>query len=109
LPDAATQAYVYDNGGHGDSHVTSLTYKHSTTTIGNLTYTGACPERSRRDPDGRRSSVGRSLAAVYITAASGGTNTFNADNEMTKYYGAQVQDGTTLSYDANGQLTGDGL
>ena len=37
-PADVTQAYVYDNGGHGDSHLTSLTYKHGTTTIGNLTY-----------------------------------------------------------------------
>ena len=38
LPDSATQAYVRDNGAHGDSNVTSLTYKDGSTTIGNLTY-----------------------------------------------------------------------
>ena len=50
MPNGATEAYVYDNGGLGDSHVTSITYKDGSTTIGNLTYT--------YDPDGRRTSVG---------------------------------------------------
>ncbi len=99
LPDAATQAYVYDSGGHGDSHVTSLTYKHSTTTIGTLTYT--------YDPDGRRSTVGGSLAAVTIPTAYECTNTYNADNEMTKYCG--VDDAFAVpTYDSNGQMTSDG-
>jgi len=33
-PDATTEAYGYD----ADSHVTSLTYKHGTTTMGNWNY-----------------------------------------------------------------------
>ena len=96
LPNGATQAYVYDNGAHGDSHVTALTYKHGTTTIGNLNYT--------YDPDGRRSSVGGSLAAVYIPAAVT-PNSFNADNEMTLFDSSGNR--TVLSYDSNGQMTGD--
>src|SRR5271163_1386609 len=88
LPEAATQAYVYD----ADSHLTSLTYKHNTTAIGNLTYT--------YDPDGRRSTVGGSLAAVATPRAASG-NLFNADNEMTNF------NGYTLTYDADGQTLTD--
>src|SRR5271170_1484324 len=71
LPNGVTQAHVYDNGGHGDLHVTSITYKDGTTAIGNLTYSGACPERSRRDPDGRRSTVGGTLAGINIPLGYG--------------------------------------
>ena len=92
LPNGVTQAYVYDNGGLGDSHVTSITYKDGTTTIGNLTY--------GYDPDGRRSTVGGSLAAVATPQAASG-NLFNADNEMTNF------NGYTLTYDADGQTLTD--
>src|SRR5208337_4523311 len=70
LPNSVTQAYVYDNGGQGDSHVTSITDKHGTTNLGNLTY--------GYDADGRRNSVGGTLAAVAIPRTASG-NIFNAD------------------------------
>ncbi|MGC1343052.1 MAG: RHS repeat-associated core domain-containing protein [Candidatus Binataceae bacterium] len=61
--------------------------------MGNLTY--------GYDADGRVTSKNGTLAAINLpTAASG--NSFNADNGMTAF------NGTTLSYDANGNLTGDG-
>ena len=76
MPDAATWAYDSDK----DSHVISLTYKHGSTTIGNLVYT--------YDPDARRSTVGGSVAAVYIPLGNlCAANTFNAANEMTQYNG----------------------
>jgi hypothetical protein len=72
--------------------------------LGNLSDTGACPERSRRDADGRRIATGGTLAAVTLPAnvAGGSSTTYNADNEQTKF------NGTTFSYNADGDLTGDG-
>ena len=90
LPDGVTQTYVYDK----DSHVASLTYKTSGgTTIGNLAYA--------YDADGRRSTVGGSLASVWIPGYQEVANTFNADNEMTQYNGTAP----ALTYDADGQMT----
>ena len=70
------------------------------TTIGNLTYGEACPERSRRDPDGRRSWVDGSLAVVAIPRTASG-NHFNADNEMTTF------NGYPLTYDSDDQTLTD--
>ena len=63
------------------------------TQLGNLTYT--------YDTNGRVTAKGGSLAATGMPAAVSG-NTFNADNAMSGF------NGTALSYDANGNLTGDG-
>ena len=72
--------------------MTSITYKDGSTTIGNLTYS--------YDPDGRRSTVGGSLASVAIPRAVSG-NLFNADNEMTNF------NGYSLTYDSDGQTLTD--
>ena len=90
--------YGYDN----DSRVTSITYgtggscSSPPSNLGNLTYT--------YDSAGRRTATAGSLAAVTLPAnVSGGSKTaYNADNEQTKF------NNTRLSYDSNGNLTGDG-
>jgi RHS repeat-associated protein len=89
LPNGVTVAYSYDN----DSRVKGLTYTAGSTQLGNLTYS--------YDGDGRRITTGGSLAAVTFPAAVSG-NTFNPDNGMTGF------NGSTLGYDANGNLTDDG-
>jgi len=54
------------------------------------------------DADGRVTIKNGTLAAISLpTSASG--NRFNADNEMTAF------NGTSLGYDANGNLTNDGM
>ena len=63
--------------------------------LGNLTYA--------YDADGRRTVVGGALAAVHLPSnVAGSGTTYNADNEQIKF------NGTSLTYDAAGQLTGDG-
>jgi YD repeat-containing protein len=98
LPNGVITSYGYDN----DSRVTSITYGNGgsctspPSNLGNLTYS--------YDADGRRLSMGGSLAAVTLPSnVSGGTKTtYNADNEQTKF------SGTSFTFDANGNLTGDG-
>jgi RHS repeat-associated protein len=95
LPNGVIATYGYDH----DSRVTSITYgtggscSSPPSNLGNLTYT--------YDADGRRTAVGGSLAVVNlpnnVTSPS-----YNADNALTRFAGK------TLSYDANGNLTGDG-
>ena len=97
LPNGIVVAYSYD----GDSRVSGITYTAGSTQLGGLSYSGACPEGSRRNADGRRTAVGGSLAATGMPAGASG-NTFNADNAMTKF------NGTSMSYDAVGELTSDG-
>ncbi len=89
LPNGVTVAYSYDT----DSRVIGLTYSAGSTNLGNLVYS--------YDADGRRTSMGGSLASVSLPANVSG-NTFNAANEMTAFNGA------ALSYDANGNLLSDG-
>ena len=62
--------------------------------LGNLTYS--------YDADGRRTATAGGLAAVTLPANVTGTTSYNADNEQSTF------NGTSLSYDANGNLTGDG-
>src|SRR5713101_8626728 len=64
------------------------------TILGNLTYS--------YDADGRRTATAGSLATVTLPANVTGTTSYNADNEQSTF------NGTSLSYDANGNLTGDG-
>jgi hypothetical protein len=73
--------------------MTGLTYASSGNPLGNLTYA--------YDAAGRVVDKGGTLAATGLPAAMSG-NTFNAANEMIGF------SGTPLSYDANGNLTGDG-
>ena len=89
LPNGVTVAYTYDS----NSRVTRLTYTSNGSQLGNLTYA--------YDAAGRVIDKGGSLAATGLPASVSG-NTFNADNAMTGF------NGTRLSYDANGNLTGDG-
>jgi len=92
LPNGATVAYGYD----ADSRVTGLTYSASNIQLGTLSYT--------YDDAGRRLTSFGSLAAVTLptNVAGGSSKTYNADNEQTAF------NGTTFSFDANGNLIGDG-
>ena len=89
FPKRVAAAYGYDAA----SRVTSITYTERSNTIGTLTYT--------YDPNGRRASMGGSLAKVNLPAAVTSA-IYNADNQLTNW------NGTTLSYDLNGNLTSDG-
>ena len=91
FPNGMVKTYGYDVA----NTLTSLAYATSDgTSLGNLTYA--------YDAAGRRTDVGGSLAAVNLPAALSSA-TYDADNRLTQW-------GTTLlSYDANGNLTGDGI
>ena len=89
LPNGVTVGYSVDN----DSRITGLTYGAGSSQLGNLTY--------GYDADGRVTSKAGTLAATSLPNSVSG-NTFNADNGMTGF------NGTTLAYDANGNLTFDG-
>jgi RHS repeat-associated protein len=89
LPNGVVTSYGYDNAGQ----ITSITYVKGGTAIGDLTYT--------YDGAGRRTAVGGSLAAVDLPSAVTSVS-INANNQITAWAG------TTLSYDLNGNLTGDG-
>jgi RHS repeat-associated protein len=77
--------------------------------LGGLSYTGACPERSRGNADGRRTAVGGSLAQTGMPAGASG-NTFNADNAMTKFNGTSMSGACPerSRRNAMGELTSDG-
>ena len=89
-------SYSYDK----DSRVTSLVYgtggscSSPPNNLGSLTYS--------YDADGRRTATAGSLAAVTLPANVTGTANYKADSEQSQF------NGTSLSYDANGNLTGDG-
>ena len=89
LPNGVAMSYTYDS----DSRVTSISYSANRNPLGNLTYA--------YDAAGRVIDKGGSLAATGMPAAVSG-NTFNADNELTAF------NGTTLTYDASGNLLSDG-
>ena len=90
LPNGIVLTYGYDN----DSRVNSMSYQLGTTAVGSLTY--------QYDSDGRRTQVGGSLAATgFPTVASSAT--YDVANELTKW------SGTTVSYDANGNIQNDGI
>jgi YD repeat-containing protein len=75
--------------------ITSTAFARGTTNpIGALTYT--------RDQRSLRTGLTGSPAKVALPAAESGTQ-FGKDNRITKYAGR------AFAYDANGQLTGDGL
>jgi RHS repeat-associated protein len=89
LPNGVVVAYGYEAA----SHVTSIVYTQGSTLIGDLTYT--------YDANGRRTSMGGSLAKVNLPSAITSA-TYNANNQLTNW------NGTTLSYDLNGNMTYDG-
>ena len=90
LPNGVTVAYSFDAA----SQLTGLTYSLGQTTLGNLTYA--------YDTAGRRTSVGGSFARTGLPLAVSSTN-YNANNQLTQWGTA------TLTYDLNGNLTGDGV
>ena len=90
LPNGVIQTNTY-NGG---SELTGSTVVNaSLTSVGSVAYT--------YDPDGRTATANGSLATLTMPAAAS-SETYNADNELTKY------GSTSLTYDANGNLTSDG-
>ncbi len=89
LPNGILAAYTYD----GDSRVKATTWTLGNNRVGDLEYS--------YDADGRVIGKTGSFAQTNLPQAVTG-NMFNADNEMTAF------NGTTLSYDANGNLTNDG-
>lgn len=89
LPDNVTLDYTYDK----KSQVTAIAYKKNGSFLGDLTYS--------YDASGRRTTLGGSFARLGFPAAIG-SHTYNAANQMTQRGAA------TLTYDNNGNLTGDG-
>ncbi|RDZ29494.1 RHS repeat-associated core domain-containing protein [Lysobacter silvisoli] len=90
LPNGVKAGYAYD----ASSQVTGIAYlKPDGSPLGDLGYA--------YDRAGQRIAQTGSLASNLLPAASTG-NAFDDNNRQTQYNGA------TLSYDANGNLTGDG-
>ena len=90
----ATRAPIApESSGRSANQLTSITYTKGATTIGDLTYT--------YDAAGRRTSVSGSLAATDLPAAVASA-VYNANNQLTSWAG------TALTYDLNGNMTGDG-
>jgi RHS repeat-associated protein len=89
LPNGVTFSYTYDN----DSRVTGITYQAGGTTLGNLAYA--------YDVLGRRTQIGGSFARTGLPGAVTST-TYDVANQLTNW------NGTTLSYDANGNMLSDG-
>jgi RHS repeat-associated protein len=90
LPNGVTVEYGYNVA----SELTSLTYKLGQTTLGDLTYA--------YDLDGNRTSVGGSWARTGLPAALASA-TYDAANQISMWAG------TPFTYDANGNLTNDGV
>ncbi|HEV2387693.1 MAG TPA: RHS repeat-associated core domain-containing protein [Candidatus Acidoferrales bacterium] len=90
LPNGIVVGYSYDRG----SQLTGLTYSLSGSTLGNLAYA--------YDADGRRTQLGGTWARTGIPNATTGTAAYNVANQLTGWNGA------TLTYDLNGNMTGDG-
>lgn len=89
LPNGVVTEYGYDNS----SQLISLTYKKGGVVLGNLTF--------EYDAAGRCTKMGGSYARTGL-AQSLAAATYNAANQQTSF-GVQ-----TLTYDLNGNLTGDG-
>ena len=90
LPNGVAINYTYDNA----SQLTGITYVKGATTLGNLSYT--------YDAAGRRTSIGGSFARTELPAAIA-TTSHNANNQLLQW------GGQGLTYDRNGNLTGDGI
>jgi RHS repeat-associated protein len=86
LPDGVVETSGYDDA----SELTSITYTKGQTSLGDLAY--------GYDQAGRRTGLWGSFARTGLPAATASNATYNADNRLTKW------NGTTLSYDANGNL-----
>jgi RHS repeat-associated protein len=86
LPNGVLVTYGYDAA----SQLTDLTYTKGMTTLGTLTY--------QYDAAGNRTIVGGTWARTGLPPAQS-TWTYNAANQLTAW------DQTTVTYDANGDLT----
>jgi RHS repeat-associated protein len=89
LPNGVKTEYAYDVA----SRLTGLTYKLGAATLGALTYT--------YDGASQRTKVGGTWARTLLPTAVTGA-TYDAANQQTAFGGA------TLTYDLNGNLSGDG-
>ena len=89
LPGNLSVLYGYDDA----SQLLSLTYQHSGSTIGDLAYT--------YDAAGRRATTTGGYARLNLPAAVTSA-IYNANNQLTKW------GNTSLSYDLNGNMLGDG-
>ena len=90
LPNGVVTEYSYDAA----SRLTGLTYKNGPTVLGTLTYA--------YDAAGNRTTLGGTWAATGIPQPVSSA-TYNAGNQQLTF------GGQTLSYDANGNLTSDGV
>lgn len=88
-PNGTSVEYGYDAA----SRVASLTYKQGAAVLGNLTYT--------YDAAGRRIEVGGTFARTSLPLPVSSTS-YDAANQLTQW------NGSTLTYDANGNLLSDG-
>ncbi|GAB3788066.1 RHS repeat-associated core domain-containing protein [Dyella agri] len=92
LPNGVTETYGYDNA----NEVTGIAYAQGNgTSLGNLAYT--------YDTVGRRVSQIGTFASDTLPTATSQAGTFDLNNRQTSY------NGTTLQYDANGNVTSDGV
>lgn len=89
LPNGTVMGYGYDNG----DQLTGINYVKGATILGNLTYS--------YDTAGQRTGMGGSFARTILPTAVPNA-TYDANNRQTTW-GAK-----TLTYDINGNLTGDG-
>ena len=89
LPNGIVMSYSYDDS----SELTAITYTHSGSTLGDLSYT--------YDLAGRRASMGGSYARVGLPLAVSSA-VYNANNQLTQWGTA------SLFYDENGNMTSDG-
>ena len=90
LPDGIVQTYGYDDA----NELTSIAYTKGTTTLGDLAY--------GYDGAGRRTAAWGSYARTGLPLATSATASYNADNQLASW------NGTSLTYDPNGNLTGFG-
>jgi RHS repeat-associated protein len=88
LPNGISQSYGYDDA----SRLTGITYKLGQATLGDLNY--------ELNPLSQRTAMWGSFARIGMPAAMGSATYDNANQRVT-------QDGATLTYDANGNLTKD--
>jgi RHS repeat-associated protein len=89
LPNGIEQLYGYDEAGQA----TSIAYKDGESTLGEINYA--------YDVNGRNEAAWGSYARLGLPEALNSTK-YNAANELTE------REGKKLSYDADGNLTGDG-
>jgi RHS repeat-associated protein len=90
LPNGVAATYAYDRA----NHLTGIAFTNGDTTVGDLSYT--------YDAAGNRTATGGSLAQTILPGAMAAAAVDPA-NHLTQWNGAP------LTYDAAGNLTGDGI